>query len=59
MQLYSAPQSDGSLNLKPSAEAVVVNEPFVVAITNSKVSEAMEMPLVVVDVPRSEWKGQV
>lgn len=45
--------------MKPSAEAVVVNEPFVVAITNSKVSEAMEMPLVVVDVPRTKWKTQV
>jgi hypothetical protein len=57
--LYCAPLSDGSLQLKPSAEAVVVNEPFVVAITNSKVSEAMEMPLVVVDVPRTKWKTQV
>lgn len=57
--MYCAPLSDGSLKLKPSAEAVVVNEPFVVAITNSKVSEAMEMPLVVVDVPRTKWKTQV
>ena len=57
--MYCAPLSDGSLQLKPSAEAVVVNEPFVVAITNSKVSEAMEMPLVVVDVPRTKWKTQV
>lgn len=56
MQLYGAPVSDGSLVLKPSEESVIVNEPFVVAITNSKVSDKLEMPLLVLSVPRSTWK---
>ncbi len=42
--------------MKPDSDSLIIDEPFVVAITNSKVSETLEMPLVVVDVPRSTWK---
>lgn len=59
MQLYGAPASDGSLVLQPSEESVIINEPFVVAITNSKVSDKLEMPLLVVSVPRSSWKETI
>lgn len=53
MQLYSVASSDGSPNLTPSKDSLIITEPFVIAITNSKVSDALEMPLVVVNVPRS------
>jgi hypothetical protein len=53
MQIYAAPPSDGSPELTPSEDSLVINEPFVIAITNSKVSEAFEIPLAVVSVPRS------
>ena len=56
MQFYSAPLSDGSPVLVPASDSVVIDQPFVVAITNSQVSDAFEMPLVVVEVPRSSWK---
>jgi hypothetical protein len=41
LQLYSAPQSDGTPVFKPAADAVVINESFVLAITNSKISDAL------------------
>lgn len=53
MQLFSAPQSDGSPNLCPDANSVVVDNNFVVAITNSAVSDAFEMPLVVARVDQA------
>ena len=56
MQIYAPPPSDGSPELSPSKDSLVINEPFVIAITNSKVSEAFEMPLAVVSVPRSSLK---
>lgn len=59
MQLFSAPQSDGSPNLTPDINSVVVNENFVVAITNSAVSDAFEMPLVVARVNQTMWKQLV
>lgn len=51
--MYAAPSSDGTPKLTPGTGSLVINEPFVLAITNSKVSEAFEMPLVVVNVPRT------
>lgn len=54
--MYAAPSSDGSPELTPGKDSLVINEPFVIAITNSKVSEAFEMPLAVVNVPRSSLK---
>jgi len=53
MQMYAAPSSDGTPLLKPSKESLVINEPFVVVVTNSKISDALEMPLVVCNVKRS------
>lgn len=51
--MYCVPKSDGSLTYKPGQEegSIVINESFVIAITNSKVSDSLEMPLAALSVP--------
>jgi len=51
------PKSDGTPDLKPSEDAIVLDKEFVVAVTHSQVSDALEMPLAVLQVPQNSWKS--
>jgi hypothetical protein len=53
------PKSDGTpASAAPTAskDCAIIDKEFVVAITNSKISDALEMPLLVVFVPQNSWK---
>ena len=51
MQLFSMPRSDGTPIVAPSEGAIVVDKPFVVAITHNELLDGFGMPLVVCSVP--------
>lgn len=53
------PKSDGTPEAgQPVASktCAIIESDFVVALTNSKVSDAFEMPLLVAYVPQNSWK---
>jgi len=53
------PKSDGtpaSAAATASKDCAIIDRDFVVAITNSKISDALEMPLLVAFVPQNSWK---
>jgi hypothetical protein len=53
--MYAAPASDGTPVLKPGDGAFVLKEEFVIALTNSKVSDVFEIPILVAHIPQSCW----
>lgn len=59
LELFTMPKSDGtpvSAATTASKDCAVIDRDFVVAITNSKISDALEMPLLVAFVPQNSWK---
>jgi len=59
LELFTLPKSDGtpaSVDPTASKDCTIIDREFVVAITNSKISDALEMPLLVAFVPQNSWK---
>jgi len=51
LELFTLPKSDGTPEVEPSADSLVLTEEFVIAVTHAGVTDLIEMPVAVIPVP--------